>query len=191
MPGQTGICDNPIVAGKVIAAIAGGATDSDAANMIGCHRMTIYRFKNREEIKAEIEAQAQALMAIVPNAMEIKRKTIQAGDNALNREIGDKGIEAQEGDSPLTIRARIQERIEQRSNDIKIIAQSNDASNKVLQAVGILPTHTSSVVIGQLVLGDQTNVLAPNVQSLLDRQLGNILDVTPNPLAITNGDPDE
>ena len=180
MTGPTGLCDNPVNAAKIITAIAGGATDTDVAKMMNCHRATIQRFKSREEIKQEIEAQAQALMAIVPKAVDIKRKTIEAGDKALDREIGDKGIEVHDGDSPLTIKARIQERIDQRSNDIKIIAQSNDASTKVLQSVGILPTHTSSVVIGSLVLGDQTNVLAPNVQGLLDRQLTDALDITPD-----------
>ena len=168
MPGPSAIFDNPSTAGKAITAIAGGATASDVAGMIGCSRFTVHKFKSREDIKIEIDAQAQALMAAVPTAVQIKTRTMEAGGKALNRELDDSAVDR-----------------ESRGNDIKMIAQANSASDTVLQTAGILPSHTESRTLIAILSG-ASDQLDPLVSRMLG--VGQEIDVTPIPECETEED---
>lgn len=166
MPGPTAVFANPTTRAKAITALAGGAKTGEVARMVQCSRYTVYKFRTQEEIKEEIDAQAQALMAAVPLAVDLKIRTMTAGDMALERELNDDGMRTD--DNYKQIEAR-------RANDIKLITQANESGTQLTQMVGITPSHTSSLVINNLVLGD-SNALSPVLSKLL---CGPEIDVTP------------
>jgi hypothetical protein len=113
--------------------------------------VTLERWLKHDDMRQWIDEEAKRYLTKLPDAINASHRVIDAA----------KDIDPKD------------------PNTKHLMLMALDEAKQMRQAVGIAVTHTPSVVIGQLVLGDQTNVLAPNVQSLLDHQLGDILDVTP------------
>jgi len=131
--------------------LARGATQQNVADKAGVHRLTVQRWLKRDDMRQWIDEEAQRYLTRLPDAIDTSHRVIDAA----------KDIDPKD------------------PNTKHLMLMALDEAKQMRQAVGIAPSHAPSVVIGQLVLGDQTNVLAPNVQGLLDRQLIDALDITP------------
>jgi phage terminase small subunit len=138
---------------------AKGMAVTQAADAAGIGRTSAYRWETAEDVKQSIDELARVYVSKLPKAIKLSHDLIDAADAA-----------------------------EKTPENAKILELGAREAQTIRKTVSIEPSHTVSVVIGNLVLGDQTNVLAPNVQGLLDRQLGEILDVTPNPLGAEDTD---
>lgn len=159
MPGPTAALDHPVTGPKAITALAGGASRNDVARMLGLNRHTVNKWANKEEIQAEIQAQAAALLQLAPKAVEIKAKTIQAGKKALEKEMA--GDDAREG----------------RGNDLKMITVANSAADTVLQTAGILPSHYQAGGASSLMFIDARSVhVTGTVGELLRRHFGSVTE---------------
>ena len=161
-----GIMDNPKNARKAVRMIIEKKSQTEIAKVIGCNKATVSRWNNREDIKAWIDEQAQKYIESLPEALAVSKNILDIGkyqtENAVTRD--------ESGDIV---------KVDSEKIDYRLVEAALKESEKIRQAVGITPSQSTSVVIGQLVMGDQNNVLMPNVQQLLDRQLTDILDVTP------------
>jgi len=104
------------------------------------NRVTAYRWESREDVRANIEALAQKYIAKLPDAIKLGHDLIDAGNAA-----------------------------EKTPENDKILKLAAEESRLMRQAVGIAPSHSPSVVINNLVLGNQLNVLMPSIQRLLDQ----------------------
>ena len=135
---------------KYIRARATGMNMSAAAIETGIARQTAYRWETAEDVKQSIDELARVYVSKLPKAIKLSHDLIDAADQCTKT-----------------------------PENAKILELGAREAQTIRKTVSIEPSHTTSVIIGNLVLGDQTNVLAPNVQGILDRQLGDILDVTP------------
>ncbi len=164
--GTINVLDQPKVKRKAARLLLEGKTVREVGRQTGVSRETVSRWKNREDIKEWIDSQAQKYIESLPEALAVSKNILDIGkhqtENAITR---DESGEIVKVDSDKI--------------DHRLVEAALKESEKVRQAVGITPSQATSVVIGQLVMGNQNNVLMPNVQQLLDRQLTDILDVTP------------
>jgi hypothetical protein len=149
---------------KMVHMLADGNSQQVIADKIGVERKTINRWANREDIRRKVEEQAARLVECLPEAVDLSRKVISAG----NKEADRLGVEGKEPDK-------------------SVIDMALKEGNRIQQSVGIAPSHTPSIVIGAIYNDNSQNVVLPQVQGLLDRL--NAIDVT-NPPALDNGDPD-
>jgi len=157
MPGPKPILDEPRTRKKALSMLAKGATKADVARRVGCARSTVSTWSNREEVQRWVEDETQKYLESLPDALAISTNLLQAGKRESGMLLGKKKADV----------------------DHKVLELAAREAESMRKSIGIIPAQHQSVIIGQLICGDQTNVLAPNVQSLLDRQLGEILDVTP------------
>jgi transposase len=143
-----------------------GLPQSTVAEEFGIHRTTVSRWVNREEIRQWIDDQAEKYIESLPNALELSRNVLDISrvqtDNAITRSADGKIVS-----------------VDTEGIDQKILDSALREVDNIRKAVGITPSNSSSVVIGQLVMGNNQNILAPNVQRLLDHTLGDILDIEP------------
>ena len=135
---------------KYAEARARGMTIPQAAAIADIGRNTAYRWETAEDVKQSIDELARVYVSKLPKAIKLSHDLIDAADQCTKT-----------------------------PENAKILELGAREAQTIRKTVSIEPSHTTSVIIGNLVLGDQTNVLAPNVQGILDRQLGDILDVTP------------
>ena len=159
MPSPKPLLDEPKNRKKALGLLARGETKSGVAKALGCSRATVGRWSSREEVQRWIEDGAQKYLESLPDALAISTNLLQAGKKESGMLLGKKKADV----------------------DHKVLELAVREAESMRKSVGIIPAQHQSVVIGQLILGDQTNVLAPNVQSLLDHHLNNVLDVTPEP----------
>jgi len=128
---------------------AKGLSKPQAAAAIGVSPPTVYRWESREDVRANIEALAQKYIAKLPDAIKLGHDLIDAGNAA-----------------------------EKTPENDKILKLAAEESRLMRQAVGIAPSHSPSVVINNLVLGNQLNVLMPSIQRLLD-QHSDVIEINP------------
>lgn len=159
MPGPKAVLDEPRTRKKALSMLAKGATKADVARKVGCARSTVSTWSNRDEVQRWIEDETQKYLGFLPDALAISTNLLRAGKKESGMLLGKKRADV----------------------DHKVLELAVREAESMRKSVGIIPAQHQSIVIGQLILGDQTNVLAPNVQSLLDHHLDNILDVTPEP----------
>lgn len=162
--GRQNILDEPKAARKATRMLSQGKSQSAVAEEIGCHRATVSRWVNRQEIREWIDKQAEKYIESLPNALALSKNVID-----ISRQQTDKAVVRDEDGIVVSVNTKF---IDQRILDSAL----READN-IRKAVGITPSNSTSIVVGNLVMGDQTNVLAPNVQRILDGQLGDILDV--------------
>ena len=162
--GQHKILDEPKNSRKAVKLLAQGKSQTAVAEEFGVHRATVSRWVNREEIRDWIDQQAEKYIESLPNALALSKDVID-----ISRKQTDKAILRGDNGEIVSVNTEF--------IDQKILDSALREVDNLRKAVGITPSHSSSVVIGNLVLGNQQNVLMPNVQKLLDRQLGDILDV--------------
>jgi len=162
--GQHKILDEPKNARKAVKLLSQGKTQTSIADEFGVHRATVSRWVNREEIRDWIDQQAEKYIESLPNALALSKDVID-----ISRKQTDKAILRGDNGDIVSVNTDF--------IDQKILDAALREVDHLRKAVGITPSHTSSVVIGNLVLGNQQNVLMPNVQGILDRQLGEIMDV--------------
>ena len=158
--------DVPKVARKAVKMLCEGKNQSEIADAIGVNRATVSRWVNRAEIREWIDKQAEKYIESLPDALELSKDVLTIGSHQTNNAIN----RSESGEVISVDTSKI---------DQKILDLALKESERLRQAVGITPSNSNSVVIGQLILGNQQNVLMPNVQALLDKQLGDILDITP------------
>lgn len=60
---------------------AGGTPPSEIASHMNCHESTIYRLLSKDEVKAIIERESQALLQIVPKARRNIEKMVEKFDS--------------------------------------------------------------------------------------------------------------
>ena len=128
---------------------AKGIRPTAASAALGVNRVTAYRWESREDVRANIEALAQKYIAKLPDAIKLGHDLIDAGNAA-----------------------------EKTPENDKILKLAAEESRLMRQAVGIAPSHSPSVVINNLVLGNQLNVLMPSIQRLLDQHL-DVIEINP------------
>jgi hypothetical protein len=134
---------------RYVAARAKGLSRPQAAVAVGVGVTTAYRWESNEDVRKSIEALAQVYVSKLPDAIKLGHDLIDAGNNA--------------------------DKTPENAHILKLAAEE---SRLMRQAVGIAPSHAPSVVINNLVLGNQTNVLLPAISKLLDQHT---VDITPDP----------
>ena len=147
---HTGFMPKESEQGKNIRLRSKGISKTVACNAVGVHPTTAYRWESREDVRANIEALAQKYIAKLPDAIKLGHDLIDAGNNA-----------------------------EKTPENDKILKLAAEESRLMRQAVGIAPSHSPSVVINNLVLGNQLNVLMPSIQRLLD-QHSDVIEISPD-----------
>jgi transposase len=155
----------PENARKVVRMLVEGASRRAMADELGVSRPTIKKWLSREDIRQWINDQAAEYIESLPNALELSRNVLDISrvqtTNAITRNTAGEITE-----------------VNTNSIDQKILDSALREVDNIRKAVGITPSTSTSVVIGQLVMGNNVQVLAPNVQKLLDHTLGDILDIT-------------
>lgn len=157
MPGPKKLMNDHKRKRKAALMLARGATKAEVGRAVGVSRPTVSRWANQDEARAWIEDETQKYLESLPDALAISKNLLRAGKEESGKLLGKKGAVV----------------------DHKVLEMATREAESMRKSVGITPTHQQSIIIGQLICGDQKNVLAPNVQSLLDRQLAEVLDVTP------------
>ncbi len=144
---------------------AQGDTPNAAAVTLGIPPPTVYRWEDRADIRQNIEKLAQEYISLLPDANKLTKDVIEAANSV-----------------PKTLQ------------NIKLIELGCKEADGIRKSVGITPSHASSVVIGNLVIGSQT-VIDPRVAGLLGGQMAamaDAIDVTPNiPVLSENVDSEE
>ena len=128
---------------------AKGMTKPQAALAVGVTPPTAYRWESNEDVRKSIEALAQVYVSKLPDAIKLGHDLIDAGNNAA--------------------------KTPENAHILKLAAEE---SRLMRQAVGIAPSHAPSVVINNLVLGNQATILLPAISKLLDQHT---VDITPDP----------
>lgn len=159
MPGPKAVLDEPRTRKKALSMLAKGATKADVARKVGCARSTVSTWSSREEVQRWIEDETQKYLESLPDALAISTNLLRAGKKESGMLLGKKRADV----------------------DHKVLELAVREAESMRKSVGIIPAQHQSVIIGQLICGDQKNILLPNVSALLDRQLADILDVTPEP----------
>lgn len=163
--GTVKILDQPKVKRKATRLVLEGKTNAEIARRVNVHPATVHRWKTREDIKEWIDSQAQRYIESLPEALAVSKNILDIGkhqtENAITRDESGEIVKVDSG-----------------KIDHRLVEAALKESEKVRQAVGITPSQSTSVVIGQMILGDQNNVLLDNVKNIIDRQLVDILDVT-------------
>ena len=161
--GNRCVLSTPKNARKVVRMLADGNSQKAIAEEFGVARQTVNRWVNRDDIREWVNTQAQKYIESLPNALELSKNVLEIGRHQTNSAI----VRRDDG-SVSAVRSDF--------IDHKILDAALREAENLRKAVGITPSHSSSVVIGQLVMGNNQNILAPSVQRILDRQLGDILD---------------
>ena len=141
-----------------------GKSQTAVAEALGVNRATVFRWVNRDDIREWINQQAQEYIQSLPNALALSKNVLD-----ISKRQTEKAISRDEHGNIVSVNSDF--------IDTKILDSALREVDNLRKAVGITPTNSTSIVIGNLVLGDQLNTLAPNVQKILDHQLGDILDV--------------
>lgn len=162
--GRKLLLSDPKKARQVVKLLSQGKSQRATAEITGVSRETVNRWVNREEIREWIDQQAEKYIESLPNALELSKNILEISRHQTNKAI----TRGEDGKVVAVLSDFI---------DTKILDLALRETDNLRKAVGITPSHTSSVVIGNLVLGNQQNVLMPNVQGILDRQLSEIMDV--------------
>ena len=117
-----------------------GVRKYEACAAVGVSPVTAYRWESREDVRANIEALAQVYISKLPDAVKLGHDLIAAGNDC-----------------------------EKTPENEKILKLAAEESRLMRQAAGIASSHAPSIVVTNLVLGNQLNVLMPSIQSLLDK----------------------
>ena len=158
------IKDNPARTerdGTILAERMAGKTYSDISQSTGVPKTTISRVLNSAEIKARIEAAQQELIdgslaTVISNQLrkiELSRQ-ILTGDN-------------QDNTIPTV-------------KDKDILELADKAETRIMQSVGIAPSHTTATVFQQI-FNSNMAVISPQVLDMLrQRDTGPVLDIEPD-----------
>ena len=162
--GQHSVLEEPKNARTAVKLLAQGKTQTEVGDKFGIHRCTVSRWVNRDDIREWINQQAQEYIQSLPNALALSKNVLD-----ISKKQTDKAISRDEHGNIISVNSDF--------IDTKILDSALREVDNLRKAVGITPTNSTSIVIGNLVMGDQLNTLMPNVQKILDHQLGDILDV--------------
>jgi len=143
--------------GTLVAALASGATLTDAGRAVGLSPASVHRLASRDDIRRAIDEQARALAALTPTAVDCVAGILVAGQRALSRELADNGQRTTDDYRPIEAR---------RANDIRLVGYTRDAATTVLQTAGIAPTHMQAPAIQALIVTTE-QALSPIIGRLL------------------------
>jgi hypothetical protein len=153
---------------------AAGRPMQDIAQSIGCHHSTVSRRLSKSDLKTMVEdIQERTISQALPQAadnithvIEVYRTPKHVKDDAGNYVVDEDGERVINPEYP----------------DSLMREHGYRASVMVLQSVGILPSHTQSVVYQQINAAGDVHVSAEvdQLHSFLSSQMSNIIDVEPD-----------
>ena len=148
--------DSQTVTNTVLPALVNGETGKSIAAQVGCHESTISRWKDRLSTQLET-LQTQLLDQSGEAAIQNITTTIGRANSVLhNPEISHSQL-----------------------SDYKDLLQlSHKKEVLVAQSMGILPSHSRSIVINNWSVGQVNAVIDPGVQAVLGNQLDGLLSDT-------------
>ncbi len=190
MPSTCTIDRNPKLKGNAIRLLAEGKTLKEAADILGPETSVnkLWRLKNKDEVRKEIDRQAADLLSLTPKAVDTYNRIL---DDAKSVEVVPHLVEYQidDPDKPgekKTIAIPADAKVV--ANNIKLLATAKDAAKDILQTGGILAAPTESRTIIAILSGEAAEGLTPVLSQLMGQVIGNhqapdalagCIDITP------------
>lgn len=160
--------------------LAGGCGAPEVARACGVTDSTIYRWRNKEEIRKLIEEQTAQMMAAAPKAVDTYRRVL---DDAAAVEVVPHLVEYEVDDPDKpgeTKKVMIPADPKVIANNVKLLSIARETARDILQTAGILAAPSESRMILNIFSGDAARILSPLVGSIL----GALGPASPEPDAI-------
>ena len=174
MPSTCTIDRNPKLKGKAIRLFAEGKTLAEAAKILGPETSInkLWRLKNKDEVRKEIDRQAADLLSLTPKAVDTYNRilndanSVEVVPHLIEYEIGDPDRPGEKKTISIPADAKIV------ANNIKLLATAKDAAKDILQAGGILAAPTESRTIIAILSGEAAEGLTPVLSQLMGQVIG-------------------
>lgn len=157
---------------KVIPGLVAGRTQVQVAKELGISQPSVSMLakKVKQQIK---DAQLRLINAGIDQAIEGQLAKMQAGKDVLSNKATTKEIEGKEVEVIPEVIPGV--------NNAVTLQLGDKVEARLMQMVGILPSHAPSVVLNQLFLGSQSNmVLDAGVQEALEGFAGHLIGSDPD-----------
>lgn len=159
---------------KVVKDLASGESLATVGKEQGVAPSTVHRFAKREEIKQMIEAEHHRLLALVPDAVEMKRRAITLS-NQVAKVISGEGDEKDQAvfeqlQTTTTTRRGDDTEIEKTEigNAIKVMQMGQEEGTNILKAGGIIPS-AATTQINNFFGNNNVRILSPVVSQILQK----------------------
>ena len=167
---RPGPLDHPSKNRRAARLLADGNSVSETARQIGVARVTLEKWRQKDDAKKLIEDAAVKLLTQLDDAVDLSRQIIDKGRQEIDKV----------GTNRQIIDAEGAEKIEPVKYDVKIVELAQKSARDVIATAGILPSHTSSLVVTQMIVAP-SEALSPVIARLLapTAPISREIDVTP------------
>lgn len=153
---------------KAIPLLAAGQTQADVAAQIGLSQPGVNKIANKAEVRKQVEAaQAQFVQQGIKTAISNQLAKIEASKAILSNQPNPNQSDIDDGVEPTYITG-----VPNRD----ILALADKVETRLMQSVGILPSHTPSPVYLTLIAGGNITLVDPNVQAALQGYTDDLFD---------------
>jgi len=138
---------------ELVSKVIAGSSVLAAANQLGIPKSSAYDLVNRDDIQAKIKAaQTKLINDSLQKAIENQSSKIEISQILLNK---------------------FSEGQELPDNSKTILELGDRAEGKLLESVGIHPSHTQSITLTNIMVDNSVN-LSPSIEAMLTERLGQV-----------------